>query len=130
MAAVNTVTKSLACWGSSCLKQGLADHPADKRRRNRPWPNGRALAFKSKPQSELSCGIRKHRHQNVGLLALCMPQTGTDGSSVGRKEKESALAKSPRDGLKKQAAIGAVARAHRVLVNAPLEARSVPPGFD
>ena len=28
---VNIITKSSACWASPWLKQGLADHPSDKR---------------------------------------------------------------------------------------------------
>jgi len=39
--------------------------------------------------------------------------------------KESAMAKSPRAALQRQAAIAAVARAHQVLVNAPLQAPTV-----
>jgi len=51
-----------------------------------------------------------------------MPQTETGGPSVGQTVKESAIAKSPRAALQRQAAIAAVARAHQVLVNAPPQA--------
>src|SRR3984957_8672550 len=54
-----------------------------------------------------------------------MPQTGTGGPSVGRKEKESALAKSSRAAPRRQAAIAAVAGAHQVLVNALIQAPSL-----
>lgn len=51
-----------------------------------------------------------------------MPQMETGGPSVGQTVKESAIAKSPRAALQRQAAIAAVARADQVLVNAPLQA--------
>jgi hypothetical protein len=54
--------------------------------------------------------------------AYPLPQTGTRGPSVGQTVKESAMAKSPRGALQRQAAIAAVARADQVLVNAPLQA--------
>lgn len=61
-------------------------------------------------------------NQIVGLLPPRMPQMETGGPSVGQTVKESALAKSPRAALQRQAAIAAVARSDRVLVNAPPQA--------
>jgi hypothetical protein len=46
----------------------------------------------------------------------------TGGPSVVQTVKESAIAKSPRAALQRQAAIAAVALAHQVLVNAPPQA--------
>ena len=54
--------------------------------------------------------------------ACPMPQTETAGPSVGQTVKESAMAKSPRAALQRQAAIAVVGRADQVLVNAPLQA--------
>ena len=65
-----------------------------------------------------------HRHQILRLLgpAPCLKQ-GLAGPSVGQTVKESAMAKSPRAALQRQAAIAAVARAHQVLVNAAARRR-------
>jgi hypothetical protein len=59
-------------------------------------------------------------HRPVGP-APCLKK-GLAGPSVGQTVKESALAKSPRAALQRQAAIAAVALAHQVLVNAPPQA--------
>src|ERR1700733_7571983 len=53
--------------------------------------------------------------------APCFKQ-GLAGPSVGQRGKESAIAKSPRAALQRQAAIAAVARAYQVLVNASPQA--------
>jgi hypothetical protein len=58
---------------------------------------------------------------SAGWAVPCLKQ-GLAGPSVGQTVKESAMPKSPRAALQRQAAIAAVARAHQVLVNAPPQA--------
>ena len=57
--------------------------------------------------------------------ACPVAQTGTGGSSVGQTVKESAVARSPRAALQRQAAIAAVARIHQVLVNGSPQPTSI-----
>ena len=139
---VNIITKLSACSRHACFKCGLADHPSDKPGRNRRLPKPPRAALQR--QASIVASMRHPRISSpnpppVGS-ALCLKE-GLAGPSVGQTVKESAMAKSPRAALQRQAAITAFARAHQVLVNAPQQApiierapasrvrKLAPPGF-
>ena len=123
---INIITKSPACLRPACLIWRLAGPSAGQTVKELALAKSTRVALQR--QAAIAASARHSRTSSpnprpVGPAPCLKP--GLAGPSVGQTVKELALAKSPRAALLRQAAIAAVARADRVLVNAPLQAPNI-----